>query len=222
MIRIGVLALQGDFREHIRALRRLDAEAVPVRLPKDLAGMDGLVFPGGESTAIGKLMVAYDLVQPLRDRIAAEMPVWGTCAGMILLARETDNELVGQPLLATMNMRVRRNAFGTQRESFETDLRIPVLGEQPYHAVFIRGPVVESVGDGVEVLARLSPGEGYAAAEPRAGAHTDPGHEAEDIVAVRQGNLLGTAFHPEVTGDLRFHEYFLGIVRGANIALPTA
>jgi 5'-phosphate synthase pdxT subunit len=218
MIRIGVLALQGDFREHIQALRRMDAEAVPVRLPKDLAGVDGLVIPGGESTAIGKLMVAYDLVQPLRDRIASEMPVWGTCAGMILLARETDNALAGQPLLATMNMRVRRNAFGTQRESFETDLRVSVLGEKPYHAIFIRGPVVESVGNGVEVLARLSQGEGDAARETNTG--VDP--ETENIVAVRQGNLLGTAFHPEVTGDLRFHEYFLGIVRGARVAVTTA
>lgn len=211
MTRIGVLALQGDFREHIQALRRLGAEAVPVRLPKDLADVDGLVIPGGESTAIGKLMVAYDLVQPLRDRIAAGMPVWGTCAGMILLARETDNALAGQPLLATMNMRVLRNAFGSQRESFETDMPIAVLGEAPYHAVFIRGPVVESVGDGVEVLARLAPGESSQESE-----------EGENIVAVRQGNLLGTAFHPEVTGDLRFHEYFLGIVRGARIATPTA
>jgi 5'-phosphate synthase pdxT subunit len=219
MTRIGVLALQGDFREHIHALERLGARAHPVRLPKDLADVDGLVLPGGESTAIGKLMVAYGLVQPLRDVIAAGMPVWGTCAGMILLARETDNALAGQPLLATMNVRVRRNAFGTQRESFETDLDIPILGAAPYHAVFIRAPVVERVGEGVETLARLETTEAArrdnvtGAGENNAGAN---------IVAVRQGSLLGTAFHPEVTEDLRFHEYFLGIVRGARLATPTA
>ena len=221
MIRIGVLALQGDFREHIRAMQRLGVEAHPVRLPKDLAGVDALIIPGGESTAIGKLMVAYDLVEPIRALIAAGTPVWGTCAGMILLARETDNALAGQPLLATMNIRVLRNAFGTQRESFETDVHIPVLGEAPYHAVFIRGPVVESVGEGVEVLARLAPDE--AAEDAASGPCTSRGHaeSARDIVAVRQGNLLATAFHPEVTDDLRFHEYFLSIVRAARLTAPT-
>src|SRR5215831_18581537 len=134
--RIGVLALQGDFREHIRALERLGALARPIRLPKDLADLDGVILPGGESTAIGKLMVTYGLVEPLRDRIAAGMAAWGTCAGLILLAKETDNALLGQPLLARMDIRVRRNAFGSQRESFETDLAIPVLGSALYHAVF--------------------------------------------------------------------------------------
>lgn len=156
------------------------------------------MLPGGESTAIGKLMVAYGLDQPLRERIAAGLPVWGTCAGLILLAQETDNALLGQPLLAAMNIRVRRNAFGAQRESFETELSVPMLGETPVHAVFIRAPVIERVGAGVEVLAWL---EGMGA---------DP---SANIVAVRQGPLLGTAFHPEVTGDLRFHDYFLSIVR---------
>lgn len=222
MIRIGVLALQGDFREHIRALERLGVRAHPVRLPKDLAGVDGLIIPGGESTAIGKLMVAYDLVAPLRDLIAAGTPVWGTCAGMILLARETDNALAGQPLLATMDIRVQRNAFGTQRESFETELHIPALGEAPYHAVFIRAPLVERVGAGVEVLARLTPAEAAYAARGTHASQTDSRGETANIVAVRQGNLLGTAFHPEVTDDLRFHEYFLGIVRGARVAAPTA
>src|SRR5262249_47377387 len=156
----------------------------------------------------GKLMVSYGLDEPLRALIASGIPTWGTCAGLILLARETDNALAGQPLLATMNIRVRRNAFGTQRESFETDLRIPVLGDAPYHAVFIRGPVVERVGEGVEVLARLEAGA--------AGGDTSRGDQSEisdtaNIVAVRQGDLLGTAFHPEVTDDLRVHEYFLGI-----------
>ncbi|MEO7003659.1 MAG: pyridoxal 5'-phosphate synthase glutaminase subunit PdxT [Ktedonobacterales bacterium] len=201
MTRIGVLALQGDFREHMRAIVRLGGEARAVRLPADLDGLDGLIIPGGESTVIGKLMVEYSLDQPLRQAIAAGLPTWGTCAGMILLARETDNALLGQPLLAAMNVRVRRNAFGSQRESFETALHIPALGDQLYHAVFIRAPIVESVGAGVEVLARLD--------QPRDGA---------DIVAVRQGSLLGSAFHPEVTDDLRFHDYFLGMARKAHFA----
>ncbi len=200
--RIGVLALQGDFREHIRAMERLGAEACAVRLPRDLDGLDGLIIPGGESTVMGKLMVAYDLDQPLREAIAAGLPTWGTCAGLILLAKETDNALAGQPLLAAMDIRVCRNAFGTQRESFEVDLAMPALGDAPVHAVFIRAPIVESVGPEVEVLARVEPGLFDA-----------PG----DIVAVRQGSLLGTAFHPEVTEDLRFHSYFLSIVREAAV-----
>jgi pyridoxal 5'-phosphate synthase pdxT subunit len=195
-LQIGVLALQGDFREHIRAIERLGASARPIRLPKDLADLDGVILPGGESTAIGKLMVAYGLVEPLRERIAAGMATWGTCAGLILLAKETDNALLGQPLLATMDIRVRRNAFGTQRESFETELTIPALGARPVHAVFIRAPLIESVGAGVDILGRLeqAPGDGGA-----------------NIVAARQGYLLGTAFHPEVTDDLRFHSYFLNM-----------
>ena len=197
MIRIGVLALQGDFREHCVALRRLGAEAREVRLPSDLTGVEALVIPGGESTVMGKLMVAYGLDAPLRERIRAGMPTWGTCAGMILLARATDNALQGQPLLAAMDIRVRRNAFGAQRESFEADLRVPVLGAHPFRAVFIRGPMVEEFGPDVEVLARLDAGQ---------------------IVAVRQGPLVGTAFHPEVTEDLRFHEYFLAIARSATVA----
>ena len=194
MSSIGVLALQGDFREHINVLRELGAVAYPVRLPADLEGVDGLIIPGGESTVMGKLIVAYGLLQPLQHLIAGGLPVWGTCAGLILLSRATDNALAQQPLLAAMNIRTRRNAFGPQRASFETMLDVPVLGKEPYRAVFIRGPVIETVDDGVDVLARLS---------------TDQ----EPIVAVRQGPLLGTAFHPEVTGDTRFHDYFLGIVR---------
>ncbi len=203
MTRIGVLALQGDFREHITVLRELGAGAFPVRLPSDLDGVDGLIIPGGESTVMGKLMVAYGLDQPLRDLIAGGLPVWGTCAGLILLSRETDNALAGQPLLAAMNIRTCRNAFGPQRASFETLLKVPALGETPYHAVFIRGPVVEQAGEGVEVLARLNDDE--TAGETL--------NSSGPIVAVRQGPLLGTAFHPEVTGDTRFHDYFLGIVR---------
>jgi pyridoxal 5'-phosphate synthase pdxT subunit len=197
MSTIGVLALQGDFREHISALRELGASAFPVRLPADLEGVDGLIIPGGESTVMGKLMVAYGLDQPLRHLVADGLPVWGTCAGLILLSRETENALDGQPLLAAMNIRTRRNAFGPQRASFETMLDVPALGKEPFHAVFIRGPVIEEAGENVVVLSRL----------------TTEGDSMGSIVAVRQGPLLGTAFHPEVTGDTRFHEYFLGIVR---------
>jgi pyridoxal 5'-phosphate synthase pdxT subunit len=197
---IGVLALQGDFREHINALAELGASAVPIRLPGELEGVDGLIIPGGESTVMGKLMVTYGLDHPLQTLIAAGLPVWGTCAGLILLSRETDNALAGQPLLAAMNIRTRRNAFGPQRASFETLLEVPVLGEEPYRAVFIRGPVIEEVGDNVEVLARLE-------------------SEGNPVVAVRQGPMLGTAFHPEVTGDKRFHDYFLGIVRESQRSL---
>lgn len=202
-VRIGVLALQGDFREHIQALQRLGAEARPVRLPRDLEDMDGIIIPGGESTVMGKLMTEYGLIEPLRAHIAAETPTWGTCAGMILLARETDNALLGQPLLSAMDTRVMRNAFGTQRESFETQLRVPALGEAPVHAVFIRAPIVEEVGPRVEVLARLD--------NPPASTH------GATIVAVRQGHLLATAFHPEVTSDPRFHAYFLKLVREAVV-----
>lgn len=201
MTRIGVLALQGDFREHIRALEGLGAEALPVRLPEDLKDVDGLVIPGGESTVMGKLMVTYGLDQPLRELLAAGVPAWGTCAGLILLSRETDSALAGQPLLAAMDIRTKRNAFGPQRASFEADIAVPALGEDPYHAVFIRAPVVESTGAGVEVMARLDDQDG-------AGDAT--------IVAVRQGHLMGTAFHPEVTGDTRFHDYFLRLVRGVR------
>ena len=188
---VGVLALQGDFREHSKMLAEVGAQAREVRLPADLEGLDGLIIPGGESTTIGKLMVAYNLQQPLRDLIASGTVVWGTCAGLILLARETDNARAGQPLLATMHIRVKRNAFGSQGDSFEADIQIPALGEPPFHAVFIRGPSIEHINEGVEVLARLDDGT---------------------IVAVRQDNLLGTAFHPEIGGDPRFHAYFLRLI----------
>ena len=190
--RIGVLALQGDFAAHLKMLERLGAEGIPVRLPRHLDDIDGIIIPGGESTTIGKLMIEYGLHEVLQHKIAEGVPTWGTCAGLILLSMETDNALQGQPLLASMHIRVCRNAFGSQRESFETDLDVPVLGEAPFHAYFIRGPLVESVGPGVEVLATLDDGT---------------------IVAVREGTLLGTAFHPEVAGDSRFHHYFLRIVQ---------
>ena len=193
--RIGVLALQGDFEAHLKVLAELGADGRAIRLPEQLEDLDGIIIPGGESTTIGKLMVLYDLHEILQKKIQEGIPIWGTCAGLILLSKETDNALAGQPLLASMNIRVRRNAFGSQRESFETDLSVPELGEAPFHAFFIRGPVIASVGSGVKVLATLDDGT---------------------IVAIREGSLLGTAFHPEVGGDPRFHDYFLRIVQSAN------
>jgi 5'-phosphate synthase pdxT subunit len=194
-LQIGVLALQGDFEAHLKMLAELGVEGRAVRLPAQLQELDGIIIPGGESTTIGKLMVLYGLDEPLRQAIREGIPVWGTCAGLILLSKMTDNALAGQPLLASMDIRTRRNAFGSQRESFETDLLVPVLGEAPFHAVFIRGPVIEEVGPEVEVLATLDDGS---------------------IVAVREGTLLGTAFHPEVSGDPRFHHYFLRIVQSVT------
>jgi pyridoxal 5'-phosphate synthase pdxT subunit len=190
--RIGVLALQGDFEAHLKMLASLGVNGIAIRLPEHLEKIHGIILPGGESTTIGKLMVIYGLRDILQQKILEGVPVWGTCAGLILLAKETDNALAGQPLLASMNIRVRRNAFGSQRESFEADLLVPALGEAPFHAFFIRGPSVEVVGPEVKVLATLDDGS---------------------IVAVREGTLLGTAFHPEVSGDLRFHQYFLRIVQ---------
>ncbi len=181
---VGVLALQGDFFEHGRMLRGLGAQPVEVRLPEQLDGLDALIIPGGESTTIGKLAVTYGLLEPLRE-FARHQPVWGTCAGMIMLARDIGR---AQPLLGLMNITVNRNAFGRQVDSFETDLDVPALGPEPFRALFIRAPLVTAVGDGVEVLAQL---------------------DGRSVVAVRQGRWLATAFHPELTGDLRFHRYFL-------------
>ena len=201
LLRIGVLALQGDFEAHEKALQRaasamgLTIAVRAIRLPSQVDDLDGIILPGGESTTIGKLMVLYGFEEVLQQKIREGLPVWGTCAGLILLANETDNALAGQPLLASMHTRVRRNAFGSQRESFETDLAVSILGEAPFHAFFIRGPAVESVGPQVQVLATLDDGT---------------------IVAVQEGNLLGTAFHPEVSGDSRFHQYFLRLCKDAK------
>ena len=192
-LRIGVLALQGDFREHARMLRELGAEPVEVRTAEQLGEVDGLIMPGGESTAIGKLMVSYNLLEPLKQLIAAGRPVWGTCAGMILLAKDLGG--LRQPILGAMDIAVKRNAFGRQLDSFETDIPMPELGGEPVHAVFIRAPLVESVGPDVQVLGRLEDGT---------------------IVAVREGAMLGTSFHPELTGDPRMHAYFLEMVRAAR------
>jgi len=189
---IGVLALQGDFAEHRRALERAGAAAREVRVPGEMEGIGGLIIPGGESTTIGKLAVEYGLLEPIRRLGSEGMPIWGVCAGMVLLARDTGGP--EQPLLGLMDVRVKRNAFGRQVESFEVDLAVPALDADAsngrFRAIFIRAPAVEEAAEGVQVLARLEGGA---------------------IVAVRQGNLLATAFHPELTEDLRFHRYFLGM-----------
>ncbi len=189
--RVGVLALQGDFREHIAVLRSLGADAVGVRRPAELADVDGLVIPGGESSVIDKLSRMFGLADPLREAIASGLPVWGTCAGLIMLADTVLDGIEGQQSIGGLDIAVRRNAFGSQLDSFETDLDIPVVGQPALHAVFIRAPIVESVSAAVTTLASLPDGR---------------------IVAVEQHNLLGTSFHPEMTGDTRFHEYFLSKV----------
>ena len=216
-LRIGVLALQGDFREHLHAVEAAGATGIGVRRPAELDGLDGLIIPGGESTTIDKLSRAFGLRDPLRKRIQDGLPVYGSCAGMILLAEEiTDpaKDLAGNPqqTFGGLDITVRRNAFGRQRESFETDLEFKGLdfsatesGVAPVHAVFIRGPWVERVGDGVEVLATVEPSK---ASHPEALAGT------ARIVAVRSGKLLATSFHPEVTGEKRVHELFIRMIRG--------
>ncbi len=186
-MRVGVLALQGAFAEHIRMLQRLDVDARPIRLPEQLDGLDGLVIPGGESTTIGKLMVFFNLLDKLRCIIADGLPVFGTCAGMIVLAKRTSQDC-DQPLIGAMDVVVRRNGFGRQVDSFETDLSISCLGDAPFRAVFIRAPYIESVGSKVSIIASLPDGK---------------------TVAARQGNLLVSAFHPELGADPRFHQYYL-------------
>jgi 5'-phosphate synthase pdxT subunit len=181
---VGVLALQGAFIEHEKTLRDLGVDAIEVRLPQQLEGVDALIIPGGESTTIGKLAVTFNLLEPLR-KFAQEKPVWGTCAGMIMLAKDIGR---AQPLIGVMDIKVNRNAFGRQVDSFETDLDVSDLGDEPFHAVFIRAPLVIGVGDGVKILSRLEDG---------------------GIVAVQQGHWLATAFHPELTPDNRFHRYFV-------------
>ena len=194
---IGVLALQGDVREHLQALESAGATAVPVRRQKELDGVDALVLPGGESTTIDKLARAVGLRDPLRERIAAGMPAYGSCAGMILLAERLLAAPPDQQTFGGIDMTVRRNAFGRQVESYEEDLLFAHVGE--VRAVFIRAPWVEDAGDDVEVLARVGSG-------PAAG----------KVVAVRQGNLLATSFHPEITGDYRVHRLFVDVVRAAG------
>jgi 5'-phosphate synthase pdxT subunit len=206
-LRIGVLAVQGDVREHLNALSALGAQVVGVRRPRELDDVDALVIPGGESTTMDKMVRAFDLQQPLRTRIAAGMAVYGSCAGMIMLADRIAGARPDQETLGGLDITVRRNAFGRQVDSFEGDLHIPAIAEvttappghpSTFKAVFIRAPWVEEVGDDVEVLATVETG-------PSAG----------KIVAIRQGNLLATSFHPEVTGDHRIHAYFTQMVRAA-------
>lgn len=202
-MKIGVLALQGDFAEHIAILKRLGAETVEVRLPRDLDGLDGLIIPGGESTTIGKLAVDFGLMEPLID-FGESRAIWGTCAGAILLSRDARRR---QPLLGLMDITVQRNAFGRQADSFEADLDVewlegaangePVEGlpkgpPAPYHAVFIRAPIIESVSGAARILTQLPDGR---------------------IVAAQEGKLLATSFHPELTDDTRFHEYFLSLAQ---------
>jgi 5'-phosphate synthase pdxT subunit len=193
IMKIGVLALQGAFIEHEQVLRRIGVEAREVRLPEHLAGLDGLIIPGGESTTIGKLAVQYKLIEPIRAMAAAGQPLWGTCAGMIFMAKAVGRD---QPLLGLMDVNVKRNAFGRQVDSFETHLDVPAIAtlgnSRMFHAIFIRAPLIESVGVGVEVLAKLENGA---------------------IVAARQGRLLVTSFHPELSGDDRFHRYFVNLAK---------
>ena len=192
-MKIGVLAAQGAFAEHIAVLKKLKVAALPVRLPRELEDIDGLIIPGGESTAISRLMDNYNLTSKIKNRALNGLPILGTCAGMILLAKELPDSSI-EPL-GLMGITVRRNAFGRQVDSFETELSIPVLGEKSFPAVFIRAPLIERVDGDVTILARLN---------------NDAG------VAARQGNLLVAAFHPELTSDLRFHKYFLNIVAEHN------
>lgn len=192
-MKIGVLALQGDFREHVAALNLSGVQAVEVRLPSHLEGLSGLIIPGGESTTIGKLLTEFELMQPLRERIRSGFPVYGTCAGMIVMAKDIGD--YDQPLLGVMDMRVERNAFGRQVDSFEVDLPILGIEDGPVHAVFIRAPLVRSVESHVQVLGRLDDGT---------------------IVAARQGNMLATAFHPELTGDSRVHRLFVEMARATT------
>jgi 5'-phosphate synthase pdxT subunit len=190
MVRIGVLALQGDFAEHKRLLEELGATAIEVRTLDQLEGLDGLILPGGESSTVGKLLEAFNLLEPVRALIAGGLPTLATCAGLVLLARDATEKR--GPLIGTMDVQVSRNAFGRQRESFETELDVPALGDEPMHAVFIRAPSITAHGPDVKVLAR-----------------TDDG----TIVAAREGNQVAAAFHPELSGEPRFHKLLLDLVR---------
>jgi len=200
-MRIGVLALQGAFIEHHKMLALLGVDVVEVRLPHHLHGLDGLIIPGGESTTMGKVARQWGLLEPLRTVGESETPIWGTCAGLIFIAKEVTDGIPGQPLLNLMDITVRRNAFGRQVDSFEADLEVPQLGEKPFHSVFIRAPLIERVGPDVEVLARLDDGT---------------------IVAAQEETLLATAFHPELTVDDRFHRYFLELCQGVRIQMTAS
>ncbi len=190
-MKIGVLALQGAFIEHLPVLEGLGVDAPAIRLPGELKGLDGLIIPGGESTSILNLMQSYKLFEPIKDRALHGFPILGTCAGLICLARNVHHSgRNGLETLSLMDIEVERNAFGRQVDSFETDLQVPVLGEEAFHAIFIRAPIIQRTGEQVEVLDKLSEGT---------------------VVAARQGKLVVTAFHPELSDDTRFHSYFLKI-----------
>jgi 5'-phosphate synthase pdxT subunit len=191
MKKIGVLALQGAFVEHIQFLRKLGVDALPVRLPQELEGLNGLVIPGGESTAIAKLMQIYNLTKTIQELVSGGLPVFGTCAGMILLSKSASQLNSGK--IGAIDIEVTRNAFGRQINSFETDIHIPAIGERAFHAVFIRAPLIAEAGPRVEILARLEDGVG---------------------VAARQGKVVVCAFHPELSDDLRLHRYFLETLAG--------
>jgi pyridoxal 5'-phosphate synthase pdxT subunit len=198
-MKVGVLGLQGDVVEHETMLEVAGVEPVTVKRPEQLDEIEGLIIPGGESTTIGKLLRRFGLLEPLRQRSRSGFPMFGTCAGMILLANEIEDAAGDQPSIGGMDIAVQRNAFGRQRESFETDLMVPALGGEPIPAVFIRAPLIRRVGEGVEVLATLPDGR---------------------VVAARQGNLLVSSFHPELTGDPRLHRYFLEVVEHAGEPQP--
>ena len=189
--KVGVLALQGDFAEHMKSLESIGAEPTEVRLPGDLVDIDALIIPGGESTTIARLMDVFGLTKDIKGRVKEGMPVWGTCAGMIVLAKRLVEDRP-QPL-GLMDIRVQRNAYGRQIDSFETEIPVPALGTQSFRAVFIRAPAIEEIGSAVETIACLEDGQ---------------------VVAAREGNVLVTAFHPELTSDTRFHSYFLSMDAG--------
>ncbi|MBI4093689.1 pyridoxal 5'-phosphate synthase glutaminase subunit PdxT [Candidatus Kaiserbacteria bacterium] len=189
-MRVGVLALQGDFKEHFEILAKLDVSSIPVRLPSELERVDRLIIPGGESTTIGKLLITSGLLKPLRERIKKGMPVWGTCAGAILLAKRVLDGIKGQPSIGLMDISARRNVFGRQLHSFAAKISIPKINRRPISALFIRAPIFDSPRRNVEVLARLPDGR---------------------IIAARQKNMMATAFHPELTGASELHKYFLSI-----------
>jgi len=189
-MKVGILALQGDFREHTEMLKKIGVEYVLIKLPKHLKSVGRLIIPGGESTTIWKLLSIYDLINPIRNRVKEGMPIWGTCAGAILMASYINDGLPNQNSLQLMEITARRNAFGSQLDSFETDLKIKQIGKAPLHVVFIRAPILELPGKNVEILAKIN---------------------NKNIVAAKQDKMIVTCFHPELTNDTRFHEYFLSL-----------
>ena len=191
MLKIGVLAMQGAFREHIKVLKQLGVDTVEVRLKEQLSQIDGLIIPGGESTTIGKMLKRFDLMDTLKDMGKSGFPLFGTCAGMVMLSKHVEDGMSGQPLLDLMNVVTVRNAFGRQVESFEADLEIDGLGDEPFHCIFIRAPFITKVLNSTKILSTFN----------------------DKIVAVKEGNMLATSFHPELTEDTRLHKYFINIVK---------